>query len=167
MGSYLDQPLILLDELRPQEGFTYKELLQFLDPYTQTATKSRYFDKIAMADYIIVTSVYSPAAYYKAIMPAASDIDSAGQLYRRISQVWHVTTDTIQASRYDLSSDRFLPLGTRKNRLADYLNGLALTQNAKRPDPLDVLGKIADEYDPEKRQMSLFPPDNAQPSKAS
>ena len=102
MGSYLDQPLILLDELRPQEGFTFKELLQFLDPYTQTATKSRYFDKIAMADYIIVTSVYSPMAYYKAAMPAASEIDSAGPLYRRISQVWHVTTDTIQASRYDL-----------------------------------------------------------------
>lgn len=51
MGSYLDQPIILLDELRPKEGFTYKELLQFLDPYTQTATKSRYFDKIAMADW--------------------------------------------------------------------------------------------------------------------
>ena len=142
-------------------------LLQFLDPYTQTATKSRYFDKIAMADYIIVTSVYSPMAYYKAAMPAASEIDSAGQLYRRISQVWHVTTDTIQASRYDLSSDSFLSLGTRKNPLADYLNGLALAQNPKRPDPLDVLGKIADSYDPAKRQMSLFPPDGAQSPKAS
>ena len=166
MGSYLDQPIILLDELRPKEGFTYKGLLQFLDPYTQTATKSRYFDKIAMADYIIVTSVYSPMAYYKAVMPAASDIDSAGQLYRRISQVWHVTTDTIQASRYDLPSDRFLPLGTQKNPLADYLNGLALTRDAKHPDPLDVLGKIAEKYDPAKAQMSLFPPDGEQPAKA-
>lgn len=166
MGSYLDQPIILLDELRPKEGFTYKELLQFLDPYTQTATKSRYFDKIAMADYIIVTSVYSPMAYYKAVMPAASDIDSAGQLYRRISQVWHVTNDSIQASRYDLPSDRFLSLSVRKNPLADYLNGLALTRDAKHPDPLDVLGKIAEKYDPALAQMSLFAPDGEQPAKA-
>ena len=112
-----------------------------------------------MADYIIVTSVYSPTAYYKAVMPAASDIDSAGQLYRRISQVWHVTKDTIQASRYDLPSDRFLPLSARKNPLVDYLNGLALTRDTKHPDPLDVLGKIAEKYDPALAQMSLFPTD--------
>lgn len=167
MGGYLDQPLILLDELRPNDGFTYKELLQFLDPFTQNATKSRYFNKVAMADYIIVTSVYSPMAYYKAAMPAASDIDSAGQLYRRISQVWQVTKATIQVSRYDLASDHFIPLGTRKNPLPDYLDGLALTRKAKHPDPLDVLGKIADEYDPAKRQMSLFAPDGVQPAKAS
>ena len=167
MGGYQDQPFILLDELRPKDGFTYKELLQFLDPYTQNATKSRYFNKIAMADYIIVTSVYSPTEYYKAVTPAASDIDSAGQLYRRISQVWHVTSGTIQASQYDLASDRFLSLGTRKNPLSGYLDSVAHTQEAKHPDPLDVLGKIADEYDPAKRQMSLFPQDEAQPSKAS
>lgn len=167
MGGYQDQPFILLDELRPKDGFTYKELLQFLDPYTQNATKSRYFNKMAMADYIIVTSVYSPTEYYKAVTPAASDIDSAGQLYRRISQVWHVTSGTIQASQYDLASDRFLSLGTRKNPLSGYLDSVAHTQEAKHPDPLDVLGKIADEYDPAKRQMSLFPQDEAQPSKAS
>ena len=66
-----------------------------------------------------------------------------------------------------MASDRFLSLGTRKNPLDDYLNELAPTEKAKHPDPLDVLGKIADEYDPAKRQMSLFPQDEAQPSKAS
>ena len=156
MGGYQDQPFILLDELRPKEGFTYKELLQFLDPYTQNATKSRYFDKMAMADCIVVTSVFSPMEYYRAVMSDSSAIDSAGQLYRRISQIWHVTSDTITASGYDLPTNSFISLGTRKNPLTDYLNELAPTEKAKHPDPLDVLGKIADEYDPDKQQLSLF-----------
>lgn len=124
-------------------------------------------DGQAMADCIVVTSVFSPMEYYRAVMSDNSAIDSAGQLYRRISQIWHITSGTIQASQYDLASDRFLSLGTRKNPLADYLNELAPTENAKHPDPLDMLGKIADEYDPAKRQMPLFPPDGTQPSKAS
>lgn len=114
MGNYADQPFIILDEVRAGEGFTYKELLQFLDPFTMTATKSRYYNKVAMADWIVVTSPYSPAEYYKLAVPVSTDIDSAGQLYRRVSQVWHVLPDTIECSRYDMAADSFVSLGQKE-----------------------------------------------------
>lgn len=164
MGGYCDQPLIILEELRADEGFTYKELLMFLDPYTQNATKSRYYDKYAMADYIIVTSVLSPIDYYQKVMSAVSSgVDSAGQLYRRISQVWHVKPNTVESCQYDLSADKFVSIGSRKNPVPDYLAEITANE-APRKNPLDVLAQISDKFDSAKRQISLFPADGAEPS---
>lgn len=162
LNHYADQPIILLEDIKP-ENWNYEALLSFLSPHQHRGVASRFENKIPFADYIIVTSTFSPPAFYEAAPPACPGIDSAAQLYRRINQIWRFSPDTIEISRYDLSSDRFIAMGTRENPAKGYVDELSASQ-PERADPLDVLSKISDKYAPAKRQMSLFAPDGAKNS---
>lgn len=84
---YMDQPVIILDDLRPKT-FDYNTLLQLLDPFNSTMADARYSNKTLIADTIIVTSVYSPLDFYHMLVPEQyRDIDTYKQLERRIGKI--------------------------------------------------------------------------------
>lgn len=85
--GYTDEPVIILDDLRPKT-FDYNELLQILDPFNGTMADSRYSNKTLIADTIIVTSVYSPKDFYNMLVPIYErDIETYEQLSRRICKI--------------------------------------------------------------------------------
>lgn len=84
---YTDEPIIVLDDLRPKT-FDYNTLLQLLDPFNSTMADARYSNKTLIADTIIVTSVYSPLDFYHMLVPEQyRDIDTYKQLERRIGKI--------------------------------------------------------------------------------
>lgn len=85
--NYTDEPVIILDDLRPKT-FDYNTLLQLLDPFNATMADARYSNKTLIADTIIITSVYSPLDFYHVLVPEQyRDIDTYKQLERRISEI--------------------------------------------------------------------------------
>lgn len=85
--NYTDEPVIILDDLRPKT-FDYNTLLQLLDPFNSTMADARYSNKTLIADTIIITSVYSPLDFYHMLVPEIyRDVDTYKQLERRISQI--------------------------------------------------------------------------------
>lgn len=85
--NYTDEPVIILDDLRPKT-FDYNELLQLLDPFNSTMADARYSNKTLIASTIIITSVYSPLNFYHMLVPEYHrDIDTYKQLERRIGKI--------------------------------------------------------------------------------
>lgn len=85
--NYTDEPVVILDDLRPKT-FDYNTLLQLLDPFNSTMADARYSNKTLIADTIIITSVYSPLDFYHMLVPEQyRDIDTYKQLERRISEI--------------------------------------------------------------------------------
>lgn len=82
--NYTDEPVIVLDDLRPKT-FDYNTLLQLLDPFNSTMADARYSNKTLIADTIIITSVYEPLNFYHMLVPEQyRHIDTYTQLERRI-----------------------------------------------------------------------------------
>lgn len=85
--NYTDEPVIILDDLRPKT-FDYNTLLQLLDPFNSTMADARYSNKTLIADTIIITSVYSPLDFYHMLVSEIyRDVDTYKQLERRISKI--------------------------------------------------------------------------------
>lgn len=117
--GYLGQHTIILDELRPQT-IEYHDLLRITDPFgvgEAVAAPSRYYDKALAADLIIITSPYSPEAFYYKKLGAFDMIDKFEQLARRISIAIRMTMDKIEVLSYDSSIRGFseIPNLERKN----------------------------------------------------
>lgn len=65
--DYSGQHILILDELRPKV-MAYQDLLRILDPFgarTGVKAPARYVDKTLAADLILVTSPYSPHAFWQ------------------------------------------------------------------------------------------------------
>ena len=65
--DYAGEHTIILDELRPKV-VAYQDLLRILDPFgarTVVKAPARYVDKTLAADLILVTSPYSPHAFWQ------------------------------------------------------------------------------------------------------
>ena len=85
--NYTDEPVIILDDLRPKT-FDYNTLLQLLDPFNSTMADARYSNKTLIVDTIIITSVYSPLDFYHMLVPEYyRHIDTYTQLERRIGEI--------------------------------------------------------------------------------
>lgn len=62
-SDYAGQPVIVLDDLRANEPFTFPELLKAIDPNYNCPVQSRYRNKVLRASHIFVTSVFSPTNF--------------------------------------------------------------------------------------------------------
>jgi hypothetical protein len=62
---------------------------------------------------IFVTSVYSPWDFAGAYTLPESD--DAAQLYRRITELWHVTKDTVEIIKYCMADRSFKLVGSKQN----------------------------------------------------
>lgn len=128
--AYEGQSTIILDELRPY-SILYEDLLKLLDPFgTDKMGASRYFDKHIVADLIIITSPYNPYNFYDK-MPIDAEVDSFGQLLRRLSLVIHMMPTTISKTFYvphiklfqdDLSTVRTNPYSAWNNQQSAQLD---------------------------------------------
>ena len=128
--DYAGEHTIILDELRPKV-VAYQDLLRILDPFgarTGVKAPARYVDKTLAADLILVTSPYSPYAFWKEQFStvvkntgsaakkslAEQGVDGFDQLARRISVtikldqncIEHVKSDPDNPSVYKTLSIR-------------------------------------------------------------
>lgn len=159
LGGYRQEPIIVVDELRPDEGFNYKSLLQFLDPYNRSGTHSRYHDKYPTVDYIFVCSVYSPEEYYaSSVVDRAKNIDTKTQLFRRIAQVWNVSKERIDISEYAPELKDFIVCDSVENPVPGYVEEQR-AEGTHSEDPLDTLKAISKNYCRDTAQLSLFDDD--------
>lgn len=136
--QYEGQAAIILDDLRP-ETFSYDDLLKMLDPFGEVpAAPSRYFDKLLTADIFIITNPYNPRQFYEKIFPSYEEIDSFGQLARRITITQFVTEQYFEMQEYVPLLKVYEPLkGTRKENI--FLREL---KEREKIDSLDLFSKM-------------------------
>lgn len=121
-SHYAGEPAIILDDLRPYKPFGFDDLLRLLDPHYLSPVHSRYKDKILRCTHIFVTSLLSPQQFMQEYN--LSQLEDPAQLYRRISEVWNVTADTVTFSHYDLSQRTFITTATTPNPVKKYLENI-------------------------------------------
>lgn len=96
--GYLGQPVIILDDLRGS-CLLFSDLLKILDPYNRTKVKSRYYNKIALCRYIIITSVVPIDELYSFYQEDKFK-EPLKQLKARCKDMIHFTTDKIEFFRW-------------------------------------------------------------------
>lgn len=113
--KYNAEHSIILDEFRPNL-IAYPDLLRILDPFAEEVmAPARYHDKYLATDIIIITSPYSPIEYYQKVFPPKKNedkqekenVDTFGQLKRRISITFCMDYDYIYLAEYDGDSEYF------------------------------------------------------------
>lgn len=105
---------------------------------------SRYRDKYAMAEYVFVTTVYTPDSYYKGCNIMNSTIDTQQQLNRRIWQIWYVSEDKITVYQNE-NEKKFVLKGEEENPIPQYVEAQKRLQQ-KRENTLLVLKEIKDKF---------------------
>lgn len=133
--TYQGEHTLILDELRP-DSIPYHDLLRILDPFgmsEQVMSPSRYNDKALTCDLIIITTPYSPLAFYFEIFNYKSNmIDGFGQLNRRITLTINMTDTEIFTATYDNAKGNFInDLTSCKPNPYSAANRKHITVNAK------------------------------------
>lgn len=118
-SHYCGEPVVIIDDLRPNEQMSYVDLLKMVDPHHSCPVHSRYRNKILKCDQIFITTALSPEAFAAACNLSADD--SCIQLYRRLAEVWHVTTDTIEIRKFDMGKKKFILTAMARNPVPEYL----------------------------------------------
>lgn len=98
--EYRDEPCLIIDDLRPSD-MRFNDLLGILDPYNFRAAQARYANKALQTQMMIVTSTLSPEEFCRSCNGEELDAEDERQLYRRISDVYEVTKETIYGYRYN------------------------------------------------------------------
>lgn len=138
--SYKGQHIVILDELRPNSIPEYSDLLRLLDPFgSDVMAPSRYQDKPIMADTIYVTTPYDPVSFYNELMGECPSkyrqIDSLGQLLRRLSLVIHMDNSFITLMEYQEKGQGYAPS-------AEPPRPNAYSQHARKGPPLDNVAEF-------------------------
>lgn len=108
--TYHQEAVVILDELRPR-SFRYDDLLKILDPYNfEVLVPSRYYDKALTAEYLFITSPYSPLELYQEAFGGKDRTDSFEQLNRRLDTVLQVTDDLIYPMAFDKTDQTYHPI---------------------------------------------------------
>ncbi|MFC6347875.1 Rep family protein [Vagococcus carniphilus] len=111
--NYIDENIVILDELRPND-FEYSDLLRMFDPHNfRICAPSRYQNKNLTVHTFIVTTPYSPKDFFKKIIKIKgknfdSEIDTFFQLARRLDEVIHITQKENRKLTYDKKLDDFI-----------------------------------------------------------
>lgn len=157
-GEYHGEPVAVLDDLRPGEPFSFAELLKITDPNNLCSVHSRYHNKELVSTLIFITSPLSPVEFVRQYYLVDED---GSQLYRRLSEVWHVTTSTITISKYDIAQHTFIAAPPSPNPVPAYLATLTPAPPAINGD--EVLAQLNQTYAPTPsytpEQQTLFSDD--------
>ena len=143
--SYAGEHTIILDELRPCV-MAYQDLLRILDPYglsSNVMVPARYSDKPLVADLIIVTSPFSPYAFWSKQFggpegQALAQTDGYDQLNRRISLTMEMQNATINLMVYDDANRNYTIWRSRSNPYSQ--QATPTTQNSA----VELFGKLLD-----------------------
>lgn len=111
---YQGEPVVILDELRP-ESIPYPELLAMFNPfsYGETVVSSRYHNKPLACRAYFVTSPYDPGTFYEGY--GLETIDKGIQLYRRLSSVLMFDEYFIYNMIYGEASKMYIQMDKKKN----------------------------------------------------
>ncbi len=111
---YQAEPIIILDELRP-ESIPFSELLAMFNPFSRgkVVASSRYFNKPLACRAIYVTSPFDPVTFCRGYTLSA--IDESFQLFRRLSSVLMFDQNFIYRMEYDRKVDRYLEADRKDN----------------------------------------------------
>lgn len=112
MQDYRGQDVLILDDLRDSD-FTFSDLLKILDNHTKSSMKSRYSNKHFIGHTIIITSYKPLLTWYSSV----SD-DALVQLYRRISELYVFTMDSIECRIFDYITETWESLGFIRNPIS-------------------------------------------------
>jgi len=113
---YAAEPIIILDELRP-EIIPYSELLALLDPFSRgkVTVSSRYFNKPLSFKTIYITTPYSPVDFFRNYK-LSRGIDRGEQLYRRLSSVMLLDMDWIHNLKCDFPFNGYYEVDKKPNK---------------------------------------------------
>lgn len=156
---YNDEEVVVIDDVRANTSMPFNEFVQTIDPHYGSGIASRYSDVVLRkCSMIFITSIYSPVEIFQQYNLDAKD--SAVQLYRRLSQVWHVQKDTIEITRYDVDKHEFCFIDRVKNPVPAYVEAQKAKNAATAPtmDTRFIFKQIRDKYE---TQTSLFPDEEA------
>ena len=111
---YQGEPIIILDELRP-ESIPYSELLAMFNPFSRgkVVASSRYFNKALACRKFYVTTPFNPVLFFHAFN--LEICDTGLQLFRRISSVLLFDQDSIHRMEYDEKTGRYGAVDTKPN----------------------------------------------------
>jgi len=111
---YQAQPVIILDELRP-DMIPYSELLALLNPFSRgnVAVSSRYFNKALSCKIVFITTPYCPVTFYRGYR--LNNIDTGEQLYRRLSSVLMFDMDWVHKMEFKAEYNRYMATEHKEN----------------------------------------------------
>lgn len=145
--GYLGQPVVILDDLRGS-CFAFADLLKLLDNNTRSKIKSRYYNKVVAAEYIIITSIMPLEDLYKSFQSEEYQ-EPIKQLKRRCEDVMHFTMEGIEVFHWSKSKEKYDKVCTLPNsvilkmREEEIKNELS-TPEAKMDFAMSLLGSYAD-----------------------
>lgn len=111
---YQAEPIILLDELRP-ESIPFSELLAMFNPFSRgkVTASSRYHNKPLACRTFFVTTPYNPLEFCYAYHLDQSD--SIYQLCRRLASVLMFDEEYIYNMEYDKQQNRYISVDKKHN----------------------------------------------------
>lgn len=105
MDHYGGERILFLDEFRGQ--YPYSVFLSMLDKY-KVQVHARYCNVWALWSEVYITSVYSPEALYKMMVPLdRQDMDSREQMYRRITDISYCYVADGEYKRFTLPMSEY------------------------------------------------------------
>ena len=138
--EYTGQEVIIMDDIRAN-NIEFIELIRLIDPYTNSALKARYHNKVNMSDTIFLTSIYAPQKLTESYCLTGED---PAQFYRRLSEVWEVTQEYILM--YTITNYGHMVFkGRTINPLRDYLASLP-PQIDTVADSMRILEAVSKKY---------------------
>lgn len=143
-SNYEQQDIVVLDDLRPHKPFEFVELLKVIDPNYYSPVQSRYHNKVLSCRMIFVTTILSPFDFvHRSNLNAMKESDV--QLYRRISEIWHVRRDSIEISEYVPEVNAFEEINRIENPVPLYLGQLEKEDKFQASNSAMVLNAITRE----------------------
>lgn len=140
---YNGEHVIILDDMRP-ENITYVELLNITDPWgsDSAVASSRYYNKLLLADTIIITSPFSPKDFYDLLF-VSTKLDAFDQLARRIELTLYFERNYIYESELISQHMQMKYMATGKRMVNDWSKEQLPDDSAKLT--FDSLSRYFDE----------------------
>lgn len=114
MDGYKQQPVLILDDLRPS-CMGLSDLLKMLDNFNVSSVKSRYKNKFLCCDIIIITTVLNIDSFYENVFE--HEKEPVTQLKRRCGTYVRMDREVINISQWDNKAMRYTNEITYKNNL--------------------------------------------------
>ncbi|MBQ9198688.1 MAG: hypothetical protein IJ141_00730 [Lachnospiraceae bacterium] len=116
MDGYRQQPVLILDDLRPS-CMGLSDLLKCLDNYNTSSVKSRYKNKFLCCDLIIITTVLNIDTFYENVFE--NEKEPITQLKRRCGIYIRMDRENINISIWDNKTMRYTNEVEYKNNMLD------------------------------------------------
>lgn len=119
MDGYKQQPVLILDDLRPS-CMGLSDLLKMLDNFNVSSIKSRYKNKFLCCDIIIITTVLNIDKFYENVFE--HEKEPVTQLKRRCGTYVRMDREIINISQWDNKTMRYTnEIEYQNNLLTDFI----------------------------------------------